>query len=172
MLLELLQHHHGLFLAAIEPLIGARKVADLAALAASCRLLHGIINDLALYKHHNNFQKSLNEIKSINTLYNNCVTIRDYNDTLVIYHWRGSHTRAKKMVQYYIWNFKNNTYHSLTQYHVGVVRYFQHSFNSCATMHIKNQIPIWLLKYINNGKVHIVDKSETYFIFFDSRDTR
>ncbi len=69
MLLKLLQHHSGLFLAAIEPLICARKIAELAALSASCRQIRDFLTaEVPLLKHMRLFRQSLKNINSIDKI--------------------------------------------------------------------------------------------------------
>jgi hypothetical protein len=69
MLLELLQHHPGLFLAAVEPFICARKVAELASLSATCRQLWDFLAaGVPLLKHMRLFRQSLRIINSIDKI--------------------------------------------------------------------------------------------------------
>jgi hypothetical protein len=83
MLLGLLQHHQDIFLAAIEPLIGARNVADLVALADTCRQLRDFLaRRVPFYAHFWRMRNCLKDIKSINILMNARSIIREYNGKL------------------------------------------------------------------------------------------
>lgn len=74
MLLELLNHHQDLFLAAIEPLIDARDAAGwrtLWRLRLTCKHLNDIIKGIPWYIHKINLMKILKDAKIYKAMYKN-----------------------------------------------------------------------------------------------------
>jgi hypothetical protein len=74
MLLELLNHHIGLFLAAIEPLVGARDAAGwrtLWRLRLTCKRFNDIIKNIPWYIHKTTLTKILKDAKIHKAMYNN-----------------------------------------------------------------------------------------------------
>jgi hypothetical protein len=139
-------------MAAVGPLIGARKVADLARLAATCRQINSFIIALPLYKHYKLIHNSLKNIKSINILSNGYTSIREHGDGLHVYAYRfvkqNRLYNIQNMQKYYMWSIKK-----LRCYQIeygdkikiingrmsGVVFYID----------IKGPFPTWISKYRN-----------------------
>jgi hypothetical protein len=84
MLLQLLEHHHKLLLAAIGPLIWRKNCRELAALSATCRQLRDFIRALDFWKHCNKMQPVFTEINHIEILYGGDKSIR-YNKNITMY---------------------------------------------------------------------------------------
>jgi hypothetical protein len=62
MLLELLQHHEGLFMATIMPLIGGRDCRSLCALAATNVRLHNVVGRVDIARHYRLFSAVVRQI--------------------------------------------------------------------------------------------------------------
>jgi hypothetical protein len=168
MLLELLNHHEDLFMAAVGPLIGARNAADLARLAASCRQLNSFIATIDFYKHSKLFNNSLKFIKSINILSNKYCSIKEYNNKLHIYTYeQGGYSCEQK---YSVWTSneygEQNSYVSMFIYHGTKVRtIYSVSILPCFNINIIGPIPEWLQKYIRNNSVCVMRMIE-FFTFY------
>jgi hypothetical protein len=151
MLLELLNHHQELFLAAIGPLIGARKAADLATLGASCRQLWDFLAaEVPLYGHYQLSKKYLNDIKSINMLCNKYITIREcMGDLRTISYWSceryiNARIGYKTCQEYRIWIPDYSCLHVLMFDSKIIVK----QANKCPIcINIIGEIPQWLAKY-------------------------
>jgi hypothetical protein len=91
MLLELLDHHHELLIAAIEPLICARNCRSLYALAASCRRLRAFLAaEFPILAHMQHFKRVVADINAIDKIIcvdneQNYSTIMNINDRIICY---------------------------------------------------------------------------------------
>ncbi len=91
MLLELIEHHSGLFLTAIEPLILRRNCRSLAALSATCRRLRGFLAaEVPLYGHYLRWLKirrteDIKKIMYVDTEYHYICSVIFVNDKLISY---------------------------------------------------------------------------------------
>ncbi len=87
MLLELLQHHPGLLLTAIEPLIWRRDCRSLGALGASCRQIREFLaQEVPLTNHYKKYKNAINDIhNNIHMVCDNYTSIHEFNNNLFIY---------------------------------------------------------------------------------------
>jgi hypothetical protein len=82
MLLDLLDHHHELFLTAIKPLICARGGRELASLAITCRKIREfLVAEVPLLAHIRKFKATLGKINAIEKII--CVDA-DYNYSSIV----------------------------------------------------------------------------------------
>ncbi len=87
MLLELLDHHQELFLAAIEPLICGNK-RSLCALAATCKRLRTLINTIDIYVHYIKYWRVLTLYPIHKVIFDNNVStlsIIYHNNKIMVY---------------------------------------------------------------------------------------
>jgi hypothetical protein len=159
MLLELLNHHEDLFLAAIRPLIGTRRTADLAALAASCRQLRLFIAELPFYKHYKLLCSSLKAVKSMNTLSNKHCSIKEYNNDLHIFRYKSvisTNTRFASMIddEYYIRTIKARILYYIRC--SSKIEITEINDIDRLTICIDGPIPLWVSKYPINIENHAV----------------
>ncbi len=172
MLLELIEHHSDLFLAAIEPLILRRDCASLGALASCCRRIRYILaHDVPILNHYRLLRQSLMQIKNINVIYNDYVSIYEYPSShLVIYsYWnyiRNLHACS---------NNSNTTYWVYSHDHLrGVcighgmkgVTLGYYGSTASINIHIDGEVPLWLSKY-KNILIHQKSAEVTYGYSFD-----
>jgi hypothetical protein len=165
MLLELLNHHEDLFLAAVGPLIGARKTADLARLAASCRRLRMFIGTTLFYKHYVCFQHSLKNIKSMNILSNEYCSIKEYNNDLHVFRYEpipiGATYPNIYNNRYCIRTIKTRILYSIIHDRERTMIKRDLSIISSFSMFVRGSLPSWINKY----PVNITDKSIYYYTF-------
>lgn len=156
MLLELLNHHEDLLRDVIRPLIGARKAADLAHLAASCRQMNSVIITIDFYKHCKLFQKCLKNINAINILSNSYVTIRDHNNILTILRCYEPNKRKINIFKYdmystyFIWNSKFNYKSYIISHSTDRIIIRSNIYTNNQTCYIHRILPPWLQKYNNH----------------------
>ncbi len=155
MLLELLQHHQDLFLATIEPLIGARKFVDLVRLTATCQQIRDFLaHRVPFYTHFWRMKDSLNNIKSINILMNKRSIIREYNGKLQLTTYWHYNIAANSVIKYIeplsfgIWNASKFSWTDINENLQKVT--ITYSIGTKICIGIIGVIPQWLYKY---GKV-------------------
>jgi hypothetical protein len=85
MLLELIDHSEGLFAAVLEHLVEARDCHTLGALGATNRRIWAAILALPMRQHWRKMKGCSDAIKAINILRNEFITIRDFNNDVVVY---------------------------------------------------------------------------------------
>ncbi len=88
MLHELIRHHQGLFLAAIEPLIRRRDCRSLGALAVTCKTLHTRIVQLDFYQHYIKNKCMLKAARICKAIFddgNSLISIIMYNNKITYY---------------------------------------------------------------------------------------
>jgi hypothetical protein len=158
MLLELLNHHEDLLTAAVGPLIGARKAADLAALGATCRQLRLFITAIPLYKHYKLFNDPLKNIKSINILNNEYISIKECSNSLHIYYYRSTQPWPQA---YYIWSLKNHKKYCIE--YGNNIKISEYDVRNTFYITIKGLIPTWISKYI---ELQLIDINVPQWIFY------
>jgi hypothetical protein len=158
MLLELLEHHEGLFTAAVWPLIWRRDCRSLAALSATCGRLREYLLKLPHVQHTLKFKRSLSSIKHINILYNKYVTIRECGNKLAIYWcWREYKINRRIISDYYIYSFPKRVPGCLR--HGKRIKYMRVLYSDHMYIKINGIIPDWIKKYeelieINYNKIN------------------
>jgi hypothetical protein len=163
MLLELLEHHYELFLAAIEPLICARGGRSLAALGASCRSLRSVIINLPIYVHMLKLRPIHNVINEIKMLYNKDTNIRECNGRATIYnHCIYNVTRLNQSynisIKYYVNELNRSGYTIITENIHGITVYRDpHSQLLYQSINIIGTVPEWIKKY---SAIYISDNSK------------
>ncbi len=91
MLLELLNHHHELFMTAIWPLIDRRNCADVRSLANSCRQIQQFLAaEVPFYTHMRNYRGVIKDINHIEKIIfvddtNNLGSIMNIHGKLIVY---------------------------------------------------------------------------------------
>jgi hypothetical protein len=150
MLLDLLNHHQDLFLAAIEPLIWRRDCRSLGALAGSCRQLRDFLaHDVSFYTHINCMLPVLHDILAIDRVilrYNGTVdtTIMFIDDKYVSYMY-SDEEYSDKSLAVYTNNMELKIYDNLKDIDI--------FHGDCTIGNVEDvRIPNSILKYIiNNG---------------------
>ncbi len=153
MLLELLNHHEDLFMAAVGPLIDARKAADLARLAACCRQMRLFIYTISFYKHSRLLCQSLKIVKDMNILDNERCSIKEYDNDLHIFRYLpvSVDTRYIHILDnnYYIRTIKARKF-----YHIecSIRRIWITESNDYGrfSIYIVGPVPLWISKYSIN----------------------
>jgi hypothetical protein len=106
MLLKLLQHHEELFMAVLDHFTNGRDARELAAISAANWRLREFILALPWWQHAVKLQKCHNDIKSMNILRNEFVTIRGFYNDIVVYsyypHNRNSFNLRFNLNKYYV----------------------------------------------------------------------
>jgi hypothetical protein len=138
-------------MAAVGPLIGARKAADLAALGATCRQLRSFIAAIPLYKHYKLFNNSLKSIKNINILSNKYVSIREHYDGLHIYIYTSVWLNSigyKSVERYIMLSVKKHKYYRIE--HWNKIKISDRVIlDDKFIINIEGSIPTWISKYKN-----------------------
>jgi hypothetical protein len=148
--------------AVIGPLVSARKTADLARLAASCRQLRLFIAELPFYKHSKTFRHSLKNIEGINILSNEHCSIKEYNNDLHVFGY--DHIAIHNYS--YLWKFG---------YHIRAIKARTYTHIKCHEkieitrendtigfyICVNGPIPSWLNKY----PINYVNEALKYYTF-------
>jgi hypothetical protein len=164
MLLELLQHHHGLFHAVIEALISARNAADLVRLATCCQQLRLFIVELSFYKHYGLFRCSLKNIKNMNTLSNEYCSIKEYNNDLHVFRYDPAFIWDRRMYMlednYYIRTIKARIFYRIRcNNRVDIIK--NNNIVNNIIIYINGPIPSWMIKY----SIYMSDKALQCYTF-------
>jgi hypothetical protein len=173
MLLELLNHHSRLFLAAIEPLILRRDCRSLGALAVTCRQIRSFLADeVPMLNHHRMLGQNLMQIKNINILYNNYVSIREYRSTHVVIYSYWNDERDGYGLLYptntTYWIFRSDTRREIfIVYKRKKVKIHYYNCFSGINIYINGTIPTWLYKY-NIIDIHQNANDASYGYVFDT----
>ncbi len=163
MLLELLKHHEDLFMAVIEPFIGARKAADLARLAATCRQLRLFVGTIPFYNHCVCFRWSLKNIKSMNTLSNEYCSIKEYNNDLHMFRYDPAVIWSRRVHlledNYYIRTIKRRIFYRIRC--TDRISIIKNNDAGGVVICINGPVPLWINKY----PIYIMDKALQCYTF-------
>ncbi len=166
MLLELLNHHEDLFMAAIRPLICARKAVYLAALSATCRRLRDfLVVEVPIYIHYKLFNNSLKNIKRINIINNKYLSIREYDGNLHIYRYIRAYldyTNKWRESRYAVWDTKKCKYYWI-EYDNKIKTFDNHVSNIPICIQIVGEIPTWVTKCAKLCLVDYIMDTERVF---------
>jgi hypothetical protein len=144
MLLDLLAHCDGVFYAAILPLIDGRDCRSLCALSAVNWRLNAAILALDWWQHCRKMRSCMDLIKSMNTLYNNYTTIRDFNGKITTYCCdRYVHSVSKHPKVFRVWNERE--YYKFYDNRLSL--YSNNIRSIVMPLNISGNIPSWLIKY-------------------------
>jgi hypothetical protein len=168
MLLELLKRHKNLLTAVIRPLIGARKAADLARLAASCQQINSFIATIDFYKHSKLFNNSLKNIKTINTINNKSVSILEYNNKLHVYVCDRHQGSFPHKETYIVWSSNDcrrerTIYRGVVIRHdefVNIYKHYGKSWYLC--IDIIGPRPEWINKYIKTHSLFLMPMGDKW----------
>ncbi len=163
MLLELLNHHEDLFIIIIEPLIGARRAADLAALAACCRQMSLFIGITPFYKHSKSLCCSLKNIKSMNIISNEYCSIKEYNNDLHVFRYSPPPAYDYRFHPYtdyyYIRTIKARIFYRIRCNEE--IKISKNHDDTHINIYVKDHVPSWISKY----PINITEGALQYYTF-------
>jgi hypothetical protein len=177
MLLELLQHHQDIFLAAIWPLICARNAASLFAVAASCRQLWTFLAaEVPLLRHYVRMRGCLLQISAINIIYSKYATLREHNNKFHMISYWDNFRRNTPVIShmsdfvYVIHSFIDSSeriiYHRNDNNNANIINITtKRTIDYAVHVHIVGAIPQWLQKYIKCEYVMVTMLSPHCHVF-------
>jgi hypothetical protein len=161
MLLELLQHHEGIFVAVIDHLVSARDCHTLGALSAANRRLNIVVSAVPWWQHCRKMHNCHKLVKSINILQNKFVTIRELNDVITTYSYYPYGDVFKDGEAYYVHNNTKKSYRYI--YHT---KYSRMGAYRCGRINIsiKGSVPEWVYRY---NYISIIGADYDRYVFED-----
>jgi hypothetical protein len=151
MLLELLVHHEGLFMNVLRHLIehiDKRTLQTFCALSAVNWRLNATIEAHPWWQYTRKLQRCLESIKTINTLRNKFITIREFNNNLTVYSYQSPNRKItiKPVGTLIIYNLHRgmvfDTIHT-PKYHIVC----EYPWKCHLYLRINGSKPEWLQKY-------------------------